>query len=122
VNTTTLTWPIGFLLTLAVELPLYRAIARARTSDAALANLWTHPCVWFLAAPLSAHVPEGVALALLEVFAFGFEGAYLARHGAVRAYPASFIANAASVVLGVVLGATGIWAAVVHTVERVLSR
>lgn len=98
---TTTGFLIAFALTLAIELPIYLSLVKTRTFDVVTANLWTHPCVYFLVGPLAHAIPYPVAVALLECGAVAFEATYLGR--TTRTFQAALAANVASATIGVLL-------------------
>lgn len=101
-------WPLGFALTLLFELPIVLGLLgsappfRNRVVVAIVANLATHPLVWFFFPRLPLHYPMMVALA--ELWALGAETAiYAVLAGAVswrRAAWISLLANGTSFCLG----------------------
>ena len=101
-------WLVAFALTLAVEAPIVAWIYR-RTEPSLgrrlglifIANLATHPAVWFLFTRLPLAYREQVILA--EVWAFGLEIIYYTLvfpRDARRAVAGSITANAASLAFG----------------------
>jgi hypothetical protein len=107
-------WFAAFVLTLVVETPIVVAVLRRREPDlvrlaliAIIANLATHPAVWFVFTQLFlVGTPEYVLAA--EVWAVVIEAAvYLVvirGVGARRAVTASVLANGASIVAGLMAG------------------
>jgi hypothetical protein len=111
-------WLRAFGLTLAVELPIAAPLLATaeprparRMAVIALANLTTHPLVWFLFPGL--RLGHGTRLALSEAWAFTAELAiYLLVWPALRfrrAALASMAANGASFAVG--LACARLWAA-----------
>ncbi len=105
-----MTWPVAFLLTQAVEAPIYlfagRALPPARRWLMALgASALTHPVVWF-AFPWSTSSWWGCFLAA-ETFAVLAEGFLGKMMGLPRPWVWSLAANAASVVVGLMIQAWG---------------
>jgi len=119
-------WLQAFAFTLAVEVPVFVAVARLRGGfpTGARPPLWrlavagaagtcvTHPLLWF-AWPLVVHdygwyIASGeLLIALIETFTFFL----LARPVSLkRAAAGSFIANAASFGAGILLRSLGFWA------------
>jgi hypothetical protein len=83
-------WLKAFAFTEIVEAPIYRAALRVTWWKALLASAITHPFVWFF-------------FPWLELFAWLVEALFFRRAARVawkRALLWSFVANAASVVLG----------------------
>jgi hypothetical protein len=105
-------WLRAFGLTLLVELPIalwllgaVEAILPRRVSAVVLANLATHPLVWFLFPGLA--LGGAARFALSEAWAFGAEVAiYMIVWPALRLRRAALVslaANAASVAVGLLL-------------------
>lgn len=92
-------WLSAFVFTQLVEIPIYRRGLRCSYLAAFGASALTHPLVWFgffhPDLPLS-YVTRAIAA---ELFAWLGEAAFFYRYGK-RALLWSFIANAASVLLG----------------------
>jgi len=110
-------WLTAFAITLAVELPVAVPLLASsgvsparRAGVVALANLATHPMVWFAFPQWG--LPETVRLAGSEVFAIAVEtAAYLLvwpALGATRAFGTSAVANGASLAVGLALRALGV--------------
>ena len=106
-------WLLAFLLSLAVEAPLYVLVSRGRCAwpRAALAGAagtcLTHPLLWFvwvrLVSDYATYIISGeILVALIETVVFW----RLARVDLRTAVAASFLANAASVLVGLALRAT----------------
>ncbi|XXF77428.1 hypothetical protein P2318_30905 [Myxococcaceae bacterium GXIMD 01537] len=96
-------WLLAFALTQFVEVPVYlRAGASGRT--AFLASALTHPVVWF-GFPLLREVGLGYwgMVAVAEVFAVGAEALWLRAQGIRRPLAWSVVANATSVLVGLLL-------------------
>jgi hypothetical protein len=98
-------WFRAFLFTEAVEVPIYRFVAGAPTWAAFAASAITHPFVWYFFPP----VGEALGLSYLqisvvsELFAWWVEAAFFvfaAKMPVRRALFFSFVANGASVVVG----------------------
>ncbi|WP_438042127.1 hypothetical protein [Sorangium sp. So ce128] len=111
-------WARAFAFTLLIELavasPLLGAAERARGRRAALvavANLASHPAVWFIFPALA--IGATARLALSELWAVLLElGVYrlaLRELPATHAIAASALANGASLGLGLLLRATTGW-------------
>jgi hypothetical protein len=107
-------WFAAFVLTLVVETPIVVAVLRRREPDlvrlaliAVIANLATHPAVWFVFTQLFLVGTREYVLAA-EVWAVGIEASvYLVvirGVGARRAVTASVLANGASIVAGLMAG------------------
>ena len=106
------TWLRSLLLTLAVEVPVYVLVARTWVAAwraggvGALASLATHPALWFLwprvvHGSYTAYIVSGELLVACAEAALFF---VLARPGRwSRAVAASFLANGASYLAGVLL-------------------
>jgi hypothetical protein len=105
-------WLRAFGVTLAAEAPIVVWLTRGvepmvvrRIGALVIANLATHPLVWFLFPALRLSYP--IRSTLSEIMAVVVEaGAYLVvwpRLGTRRAFVMSFAANAASVLLGLAL-------------------
>ncbi len=108
-------YPVGLALTLGVELPLVLAVAHAvecgtrrSTLVALVANLATHPLLWFVVAPWADDrlgltgvllAEGGVVVVEAIVYAFGLRP----RVGAWLAGWLALLANAASLATGVVV-------------------
>jgi hypothetical protein len=110
-------WLTAFAITLVVELvvavPLLApsgAGAARRAGVVVIANLATHPIVWFGFPQWG--LPETVRLVASEFFAVALEtAAYLLvwpALGATRAFGTSAVANGASLAVGLVLRALGV--------------
>lgn len=107
-------WFAAFVLTLVVETPIVVAVLRRGEPDlvrlaliAIIANLATHPAVWFVFTQLFlVGTPQYVLAA--EAWAVAVEAAvYLVvirGVGTRRAVTASVLANAASIVAGLLAG------------------
>jgi hypothetical protein len=102
-------WLVGFALTVIFELPVVWWVLRPGEPNSVrrallflIANLATHPLVWFFFPGLP--VPRPVSFVLSETFAVGVEAACFAALGHAvgvrRACVASLIANLTSVTLG----------------------
>jgi hypothetical protein len=112
-------WLVGFGLTLAFELPwalwLLRRVEPSfarRFRIALIANLLTHPLVWFFFPLMPAGYPIRVTVS--ELWAFGaeawFYAAFVSGLGAPRALRMSLVANATSFGLGwIVVNQWGRW-------------
>jgi hypothetical protein len=102
-------WLAAFVLTQAFEVPLYlRAGAGWRT--ALLASTLTHPVVWFCF-PLLGRTGLGYwgMVAAAETFAVGLEALWLSANGVRRALSWSLLANATSVVGGLLIRSVFGW-------------
>lgn len=98
-------WLLAFVLTQAIEAPLYArfALSGARRLPRALVpSALTHPVVWFVIPPLWAGSYAGL-VAVCEVFAVIAEAAALRVLGARRPLAWSLAANAASLAVGMAL-------------------
>ncbi len=99
-------WMRAFVFTQIVEAPIYWRLLRASWVRSVLPSTITHPFVWFVFPLLSKlGVKWLFVVALAELFAWLVEAAFFALTGKVRvawrrALFVSFVANAASVVLG----------------------
>ncbi len=111
----TLTWAVAFALTVLVELPVMTLGTRdlglplpRRLAVALLAQVLTHPLVWFAFPPLFRASPE-LGLWLSELFAFAAEALLYAltlrNIGWTRAVALSGLANGLSLGLGTALEA-----------------
>lgn len=114
-------WLVAFLLTCVCELPivaalLHRRLGLARALTIALgAQFLTHPALWYLLPRFS---PWWAWVTAAEIGIFIVEGAVFAwllravdgdwRPAVLRGFGASFLANTASVALGLGLSALGI--------------
>lgn len=98
-------WLSAFLLTQALEVPIYLRVSRLRVAFAASA--FTHPVVWFVFPLLPLGYVPMVACA--EVFAVVVEALWLRWHGVHRALLWSFLANAFSASMGLALRAMTGW-------------
>lgn len=115
-------WLLAFLLTLAIEVPLVLLLTESPVGDfqgsqsvmprrkvaclAAVAQLMTHPAVWFL----FPHIPwmsHGTSFVLSEVWAWTAEAALYAfmavAPSTLRAIAVSALANGASLAIGLVI-------------------
>ena len=98
-------WAAAFALTQVVEMPIYlRGLPpgpRARRWGVAFgASALTHPIVWFVVPRLwIGHSYVAMAIAA-ETFAVLAEALWIRRFGAPRPLTTSFVANAASVAVG----------------------
>ena len=100
-----LEWLLAFVLTQAVEVPLYAAFAipgRHRLAKAFVPSALTHPVVWFVLAPAWPG-GWGTMVAVSEVFAVGAEALVLRALGARRPLAWSVAANGASFAVGLLL-------------------
>jgi hypothetical protein len=97
-------WIAAFLVTQAIEMPLYRMLAPVSWWYAASMSTVTHPLVWFIIPPLcySAGCNYLQMIITAELFAWSVEAAMLRGFGVrwPRAVATSLVANAASVVIG----------------------
>jgi hypothetical protein len=98
-------WLQAFAFTEIVEAPIYRAALRVPWWKALVASAITHPFVWFFFPWLGGAVGFGwyPQAAISEIFAWLVEAAFFVRAARVppkRALFWSFVANAASVALG----------------------
>ena len=102
-------WLTAFLVTQAVEVPVYVRGYGATLAPALAASTITHPIVWFVffgPVGLSVDLGYGVRVLLAETFAWLVEAAWL--HVLVkkpRALAWALMANAASVAVGALLRA-----------------
>lgn len=100
-------WLPAFVLTQAIEAPIYRLGARAGWATALLASALTHPIVWFaFPALLEGAVGYAPMVVLAEAFAVAVEAAWLAYRGVRRPVVWSVVANAASATVGLLLRQT----------------
>ena len=93
-------WLFAFAFTQIVEIPIYRRLFRCSVLRAFGASALTHPVVWFVIFPRwdASYVVKSVGA---ELFAWSVEAAYFAwTVGFRRALAGAFVANAASVALG----------------------
>lgn len=90
-------WFIGYLVTQAIEVPLYLRVTTWRV--AVLASTFTHPIVWFV---FPVYWPRGYVSMVIaaEIFAWGIEALWLKSQGVQRAMLWSFLANTASFCVG----------------------
>ena len=105
------TWLLAFLITQAIEVPIYTIALRHRgLSTASLlgvgASACSHPLVWFVIQPLMLPRADYIAFVITaEVFAWAAEALYL-RMASVpwrSSLWISLVANSVSVTLGMVL-------------------
>jgi len=95
-----ISWLSGFLLTQAVEVPLYLR-AGAGWRAAVLASTLTHPVVWFGFATVRGWVHSyWAAVVLMEAFAILVEALWLSSRRVKHALLWSLGANLASVTIG----------------------
>lgn len=107
-------WIAAFLLTQAVEGPIYYRAARGRRPlyrviIAFTPSLLTHPVVWFVIPDLMVESSYEVYFLTAEGFAVAAEAVFL---WTVRVRPAlawAVLANAASVVVGLITRALFAW-------------
>jgi hypothetical protein len=99
-------WVRAFLFTQIVEAPIYWRMLRVSWVRSVLPSTITHPIVWFVF-PLLSRLGVGwlVVVGLAELFAWLVEAAFFALTGKERvpwkrALLVSFVANAASLTLG----------------------
>ena len=107
-----MTWLGAFLLTQAIELPIY--VRGTRHADLSVpwrlaigfgASAVTHPVVWFvLREHLSPFVGFPVIFGLAETFAVVTEALYLRAFGVPRPWGLSLLANATSASIGLLVG------------------
>ena len=93
-------WLVAFAFTQAIEVPIYARATRLRV--AFLASTFTHPIVWFVFPLL---IPGSYLTMVLcaELFAWAAETVWLRANGVERAGLWAFIANAASLCIGMAL-------------------
>lgn len=105
-------WVRAFVLTQLVEAPIYRKIGEVRWWAALAPSAITHPFVWFVFPHLRAHGVSYLGMAAAaETFAWLSEAAFLALVCKIRprrALALSLLANAASVVVGLLFRAGGL--------------
>ncbi|HRG94652.1 MAG TPA: hypothetical protein PLR99_00295 [Polyangiaceae bacterium] len=105
-------WARAFVLTQAVEAPIYRRVGRVPVWAALAPSAITHPFVWFAFPRLQEHGVSYLQMAAVsEAFAWAVEAAFLALTVRVpwrRACLLSLLANAASVVVGLTLREFGL--------------
>ena len=99
-------WLLAFVLTQLAEVPLYWWLAKVDVPRAFALSLVTHPVVWYVLPPLcyGAGLGHRDFLIVAEAFAWLCEAALLRLFGVRwrRALLVSLVANAASVMVGVV--------------------
>ena len=94
-------WLPAFVLTQAIEAPIYRLGARATWATALLASALTHPLVWFVfPALVEGTIGYAPMVVLAEIFAVAVEAAWLAHRGVRQPVAWSTAANAASLAGG----------------------
>ena len=95
-------WLVAFVFTQAIEVPIYMRVTTFRA--AFLASSVTHPIVWFV---FPALWPGGYLSMVVaaELFAWSAEAVWLRANRVERAGLWSFIANAASLCIGLALRA-----------------
>ncbi len=93
-------WFAAYLVTQLIEVPIYLRVTTLRIALAA--STVTHPIVWFV---FPMFWPRGYwsMVAAAEVFAWGVEALWLKSFGVKRAMLWSFLANAASLCIGLAL-------------------
>jgi len=105
-------WARAFVLTQAVEAPIYRRVGRVPVWAAVAPSAITHPFVWFAFPRLQEHGVSYLHMALIsEAFAWAVEALFLARAVRIpwrRACLLSLLANAASVAVGLILRELGL--------------
>ena len=103
-------WLSAFLVTQAVEMPIYRYGLRVSWLSAFLASAITHPVVWFVFFSPDRDASYDEKLVAAELFAWSVEAAWfqvvLRRR---RAWSFSLFANAASVAAGLLARALTGW-------------
>lgn len=109
---TLLDWFNAFVLTQLVEVPIYLAFARQlpagrRIAYAFGASAITHPIVWLIV--LFAPGPFWLLIILAELWAFGGEMAWGIFWKVRRFVLASFVANSASILVGMATRAAFGW-------------
>jgi hypothetical protein len=108
-------WPAAFLVTVLVEVPIMVAVLRATpapawklATTALVAQLATHPVVWFVFPQIGA-LSHGQSLWVSELWAWLVEAWLLARAlpgvGPIDAAGVSALANGASLGVGVLIRA-----------------
>ncbi len=105
-------WLSAFLVTQAIEVPIYRRALRSRPLGLALAlafaaSLITHPLVWLGVPRLG--LPYVPAVAVAEAFAIAVEALWLLAWRAPHPLAWSVLANAASAGIGLTLRALVGW-------------
>lgn len=99
-------WLMAFVLTQAAEVPLYVWLAPVGVARAFALSLVTHPAVWYVIPPICyrAGLTYHQMLVIDELFAWLAEAALLRAFGVRwrRALLVALVANAASVLVGVV--------------------
>ena len=93
-------WLVAFVFTQAIEVPIYLRVTNFRV--AFLASTLTHPIVWFVFPAIWPGSYLGM-VAAAELFAWSAETLWLRAHRVERAGLWSFIANAASLCIGLAL-------------------
>jgi hypothetical protein len=104
-------WLSAFLLTQAVETPIYARCLRNRRLRFAWAfgaSTWTHPCI-FLLLPRIWPGDTLTYVACAEAVAVGGEAIYLAALGVSRSVAWALLANAASLGVGLISRALFQW-------------
>jgi len=107
VTVTVESWFHAYLLTQAVEIPIYLAATRgkplrARVMIAAAASTLTHPMVWFVIPALGWPSYDAYFIGA-ESFAFAVEALLLWSLAVPKPLLWSLLANAGSVVVGLIL-------------------
>ena len=99
-----LNWLVAFTFTQAVEVPLYLRVT-ASWRVAFLASTLTHPVVWFVFPVLWPEAWGGYwgMVAGAELFAVGGEALWLKVNQVPRALLTSFVVNATSACVGLLL-------------------
>ena len=99
-------WLLAFVLTQLAEVPLYWWLAPTDVGRGLSLSLVTHPLVWYVIPPLCYGAGLGYLdmVIVAELFAWLTEAALLRLFGVrwSRALAVSLVANAASVVVGIV--------------------
>lgn len=93
-------WLEAFLITQAIEVPIYKALLRCRIPAAFGASLITHPLVWFVLPEIWHWKSYAAYFIMAEIFAVAVEAWYFRSLGSRRALPAALIANATSASAG----------------------
>lgn len=111
-----MTWPTAFALTLVIETPIYPGVLtlllgalplRRALGTSLVANLATHPALWFVVLPLlTPRLGAGPAIVLAEALVCAVEVLVVRRAGVptAPAVAAAVLANASSWLVGMLVG------------------
>lgn len=92
-----LRWFVAFVLTQAVEIPIYRRTLKQGVWACFGASAMTHPLVWLFLSSHLWHASWALQVAVVELLVWFAEAAYFRfAFGARRSLSCTFVANASS--------------------------